>query len=96
MSSENENENQNVVFLKSVRNEKKRTQEPTRPPVGKGKRPSVSKTEEGFQKLLEVIEEQQARIQNLEKNFVALVRIIKKFTDQSAAPVPQSPPQDDA
>lgn len=91
MSTENENPNKNLVFLKSVRNEKKRTQEPTR-----SKRPPMNKSEEGFRKLVEIIEEQQSRIENLEKNFVSLVRILKKFTDRSAVPERQPPPPTDA
>lgn len=47
-------------------------------------------------KLLEIIEEQQFRIQQLEKNFVALVRVLKKITDQAPVRESSSPPQDDA
>lgn len=56
----------------------------------------MDKTEERFWKLLEIIEEQQNRIHNLEKNFVALVRVMKKITDQVGVPAASSPPQDDA
>lgn len=56
----------------------------------------MDKTDERFWKLLEIIEEQQNRIQNLEKNFVALVRVLKKITDQAPVPDASSPPQADA
>lgn len=56
----------------------------------------MNKSEEGFRKLVEIIEEQQSRIENLEKNFVSLVRILKKFTDRSAVPERQPPPPTDA
>lgn len=98
MSNDNESSpppHQNVVFLQSVKNEKKRNQEPTRK-SGNKKKPPMDKTDERFWKLLEIIEEQQNRIQNLEKNFVALVRVMKKITDQVGVPAASSPPQDDA
>lgn len=82
---------QNVISLQSAKNEKKRNQEPTR--AGSKKKTSSQKAdEEVMWKLLEVIEEQQFRIQRLEENFIRLVRVLKKLGEQEKP----TPPQGDA
>ena len=78
----------NLVYLQAVKNEKKREREPTSLPPKK-KSPSQGKEEDRIWKLIEILEEHQHRLQHLENNFVALVRILKKLTE--GQPVP---PQD--
>lgn len=80
---------QNVISLQSAKNEKKRNQEPTR--AGSKKKTSPQRIdEEVMWKLLEVIEEQQARIQRLEENFIRLVRVLKKLGESEKQPPPPS------
>lgn len=80
---------QNVISLQSAKNEKKRKQEPTRA-GSKKKTPSQKVDDEVMWKLLEIIEEQQARIQRLEENFIRLVRVLKKLGESEKQPPPPS------
>lgn len=89
----NQNQPPNVISFQSVKNEKKRSQEPTRR-GSKKKTPADKNNDERFWKLIEVIEEQQHRIQRLEENFIRLVRLLKKMGDASAQERPTPPPTD--
>lgn len=95
-------EEQKVVFLKSVRNEQKDKKQPTRQATPKSA--ADKKLDERFYKLIEVLEEHQDRIRKIESNLLALARIMKamredfSFASQAtppAAPQPPAPPTDE-